>query len=90
MTDNVHNLDDQQPEDFFRFQLNGKIYQMKYPTMEEIQKAQKLSDQEKVEWIYEFITAEDKDTPPIKEALAKKNVKFLQAFNNMVATQFGA
>lgn len=89
MTDKVHNLDDQEQEDYFRFQLGGKVYQMKYPTMEEIQGAQKLPDDKKVEWMYGFIEAEEKDTPPIKDVLAKKNLKFLQAFNKMVADQFG-
>lgn len=89
MTDTPHNLD-QDDQEFFEFVVDGKRYQMRYPTTEEIEQSQKIeSNEKKTEWLYGFITSLDKDAPAIAQVLKKKNVKFLQRFNQMVITEFG-
>lgn len=85
----MHNLNDNVTESF-QFELDGKTYTMKYPTMEELEAVQdivkKEEDSDKVmDYMYGFITGE----PDIKKTLKKQNIKVIQNFNKMVRTEFG-
>jgi hypothetical protein len=80
---------DQDGVESFRFKLGGNEYDMRYPTTEEIQSAQKMKDEDaKTKWVYTFITPVVEASPPIEEALKKVNVKVLQKFNHMIKTEF--
>lgn len=96
LTDNVN--------ESFEFSINGAKYTMRYPLMEELEKAQKLTeerektedDQKKIElgkelesFMYQFITPVDSQSEPIGDVLNKQNVKVLQNFNVMIKTEFG-
>lgn len=85
----LHNLDEQAADDF-GFILNGHEYRMRYPTTEETVKAQDAKDdtEKQLEWLYGFITPVKPESPQIKEALAKVNVKKLQKFTAMVTAEF--
>lgn len=95
LTDNVN--------DGFQFDLRGKVYFMKYPTMGEIEELQRLAEDAKAksksdesaaeqpgdaqDYMYQFISPVDHDTP-IKYALKDENLKVLQNFNTMVRAEF--
>lgn len=96
LTDNVN--------ESFEFSINGAKYTMRYPRMEELEKAQKLTEErEKTEsetvktklgkdleeFMYQFISPVDSQSEPIGDALNKQNVKVLQNFNVMIKTEFG-
>ena len=95
LTDNVN--------DGFKFDIRGKVFFMKYPTTEEIEELQKMTDESKSsskdgevsaeqnqqvqEYMYQFISPVEHDTP-IREALKHENLKVLQRFNQMVKAEF--
>lgn len=96
LTDNVN--------DSFEFVVNGSTYIMKFPLMEELEKAQELSEKrdvsidpkEKVEigkelevFMYQFIEPKESSGEPIGEVLKKQNIKVLQNFNTMIQKEFG-
>lgn len=85
-----YNLDDEAGEDFFEFVLNGIQYRMRYPTTEEVEKQDKLSDSEKDKWSFSLITPVNDTDPSIEEALKQVNVKKVQRFTQMIRTEFGA
>lgn len=73
----------------FTFILGGHEYQFAYPNTEDIAEAQKLKDDndKMMDWIYQFVTPGE-GSPPIKEAMAKANIKVLKNFNTMLRTEF--
>lgn len=83
-----YNLDEQSSE-YFEFTLNGFVYQMKYPTTEEIEKIELIKDEKKqAEWFYEFISSKDEKAPSIGDTLKKSNVSILRNFNIMLKAEF--
>jgi len=92
-----YNLNDN-VSDHFEFVLGGFTYQMKYPTVEETEKVQDVLKKAKenddsaeiLEQMYQFISSEDKEAPPISEALKKYNIKVIQNFNEMIKAEFSA
>lgn len=92
-----YNLNDNVQENF-EFQLDGHMYKMKYPTVEEtekvqeaLKKAQESGDNESIlSQMYQFISTDDKDAPPISEALKKQNIKVIQNYNEMIKAEFSA
>lgn len=98
-----YNLSDNVNEDF-EFTVSGVAYKMRYPLVSEIETMKELADaaerdrkagkkdtneKEMQEWMYQFITPVNPDSPPISEILKKQNVKVLQNFNSMFRTEFG-
>lgn len=85
-----YDLDDGNVESF-RFKLGGNEYDMRYPTTEEVQEAQKIkSDEEKAKWIYTFITPVVETSPSVEDALQKVNVNVLKKFNAMIKAEFSS
>lgn len=84
----AYDLDGEVPE-HFEFKLGGFVYQMRYPTAEEVQGADKLTDEKQMDWVYGFISSKDEGAPQIRDALNKVNLKVLQKFNEMIMTEFG-
>jgi hypothetical protein len=84
-----YNLDEQVAESF-EFTLGGQVYSMKYPTTEEVEEARKLKEgsDEQEAWLYSFITPKDPTALPIREAMAKMNVKILGRFKKMIQAEF--
>jgi hypothetical protein len=89
MSNHTYNLDESVNEGF-EFILGGHTYKMRYPTTEEIQKGQEFKDNspEQMDWLYSFISCDDKDAPLIKDAMKKVNVIKLQKFATMLKTEF--
>lgn len=90
MTNQPYNLDD--ATEFFEFTLKGNKYKMRYPTTEEVEKAQKDQgkdqDPQKIqEWMFSFIEPVD-DAPDFKGELKKSSVKVLTRFNQMIEAEF--
>lgn len=84
-----YNLDDEAPE-YFDFILGGHNYRMRYPTTAEALAGKVVKDgQEGLKWLCSFIDKLDDKAPGIYDALQKITVKRLQAFNAMVAKEFG-
>lgn len=81
-----YNIDD--IAESFEFVINGKKYEMRYPTPEEFEKQGDMSDEEASKLMMDFITPIDKDALPIDEVLKKVNFKKLQRFNEMIRTEF--
>lgn len=95
LTDNV--------EDSFDFDIDGHVYDMKYPTVEELEQLQKLisdneaakakgekvNDDAVMEWMYSFITPRKEDSPSIADTMKKQNIKVLRNFTEMFKTEFG-
>ena len=101
MSQKMYNLTDN-VNDGFKFDIRGKVFFMKYPTTEEIEELQKMSDetkksdngatsfedsQEVQEYMYQFISPVDHEVG-IREALKTENLKVLQRFNSMVKAEF--
>lgn len=88
MTNTVHNLDD--ATEHFEFTLGGHTYKMRYPTTEEVEKAQKekKSDVEISEWMYSYIESVSDGAPEFKDAIRKSSVKVLSKFNQMIEVEF--
>ena len=102
MSQKMYNLTDN-VNDGFKFDIRGKVFFMKYPTTEEIEELQKMSEetkkssdngtasyedsQEVQEYMYQFITPVDHEVD-IREALKTENLKVLQRFNSMVKAEF--
>lgn len=86
----LHNLDEAIADDF-GFVLNGHEYRMRYPTTEEVVKAQDLKEnsKEQLGWLYQFVTPVKPDSPAIKDALNGVNVKKLRKFTEMITEEFG-
>lgn len=88
-----YKLDDN-VEDSFDFQMDGFIYAMKYPTLQELDKVIKVIDDDKadsfavIDAVTDFITPSDPKAPNIKEVLRNKNIKVLQNFNTMIRVKF--
>lgn len=86
-----YNLNDN-VNDSFDFELGGKKYTMTYPTLEDIDKLQKIiqdnpDDNDKMmEFLYSYITS--KDGEDIKNVLPKQNIRVIQNFTKMVKTEF--
>lgn len=85
-------------EDSFSFILGGFTYNMRYPTVEELEnvqtalkKAQEDEDTKTVmDQMYQFISPVDKDAPSIGETMKKQNLPVIKKFNEMIKTEFGA
>ena len=102
MSQKMYNLTDN-VNDGFNFDVRGKVFFMKYPTTEEIEELNRmteeskssgttsevsLEDNQKVqEYMYSFISPVDHDTP-IRDAMKTENLKVLQRFNAMVKAEF--
>ncbi len=102
MSQKMYNLTDN-VNDGFKFDVRGKVFFMKYPTTEEIEELNRmteeskssgttsevsLEDNQKVqEYMYSFISPVDHDTP-IRDAMKTENLKVLQRFNAMVKAEF--
>lgn len=102
MSQKMYNLTDN-VNDGFKFDIRGKVYFMKYPTTEEIEELQKMTDESKAasesgtvsleenqkvqEYMYSFISPVDHDVH-IREAMKSENLKVLQRFNAMVKAEF--
>lgn len=82
-------------ENSFKFQIDDCVYDMAYPTLDEIEKEQekisKLKESEQAQaitdWMYSFITKQG-DAPEIKELLKKQNIKVISKFNEMLNEEF--
>ena len=97
LTDNV--------DDSFQFQMRDNVFQMKYPTTDELEAVQDLNVQLKdvegnaeetailnqkiVDAMYAFITPVGHEVS-IKDALKHENIKVLKNFNKMIADELGA
>lgn len=85
-------------EDSFSFILGGFTYNMRYPTVEELEnvqtalkKAQEDEDTKTImDQMYQFISPVDKDAPSISETMKKQNLPVIKKFNEMIKTEFGA
>ena len=102
MSQKMYNLTDN-VNDGFNFDVRGKVFFMKYPTTEEIEELNRMTEEsrssakdgevsleenQKVqEYMYSFITPVDHDTP-IRDAMKTENLKVLQRFNAMVKAEF--
>ena len=102
MSQKMYNLTDNVNEGF-NFDVRGKVFFMKYPTTEEIEELNRMTEEsrssakdgevsleenQKVqEYMYSFITPVDHDTP-IRDAMKTENLKVLQRFNAMVKAEF--
>lgn len=80
-------------KDSFNFKMDGFIYIMKYPTLNEITEVQKIMEKEEdnlkfIDAISKFITSDNKDAPNIVETLKTKNIKVLQNFVEMIKVEF--
>lgn len=96
-----YNLNDN-VNDYFEFEVGGYTYKMLYPTMEQVEKLQaliteseekkasgeKTDDQAITEWMYDFITPLDADSPSISEIMGKQNIRVMRNFNTMFITEF--
>lgn len=89
--------------DYFAFKINKQEYRMTFPTMEEIEKLQKLagsdsdSDQDKVksakkiqEYILSFISPVNPDAEPIELVVKRMNIAVYKKFNDMIQKEFGS
>ena len=82
-------------DEYFDFQINGNIYRMRYPTSEEIRKAQPVETTEALNegnitgWLHALITPQTEDAQDIEVALQNSNIKVIKNFNHMVASEFG-
>lgn len=93
----TYNLNDN-VNDSFEFILGGHSYKMRYPTVEETEKVQEmLKEAEKSQdtkavlgQMYQFISTDDKEAPPIGDILRKQSIKVIQNFNEMIKTEFGS
>lgn len=102
MSQKMYNLTDN-VNDGFKFDIRGKVFFMKYPTTDEIEELQKMTDESKAastsgettleeqqkvqEYMYSFISPVEHETP-IREAMKSENLKVLQRFNQMVKSEF--
>ena len=102
MSQKMYNLTDN-VNDGFNFDIRGKVFFMKYPTTEEIEELNRMTEESKSsakdgevsleenqkvqEYMYSFITPVDHDTP-IRDAMKTENLKVLQRFNAMVKAEF--
>jgi len=102
MSQKMYNLTDN-VNDGFNFDVRGKVFFMKYPTTEEIEELNRMTEEsrssakdgevsleenQKVqEYMYGFITPVDHDTS-IRDAMKTENLKVLQRFNAMVKAEF--
>ena len=102
MSQKMYNLTDN-VNDGFNFDVRGKVFFMKYPTTEEIEELNRMTEESKSsakdgevsleenqkvqEYMYSFITPVDHDTP-IRDAMKTENLKVLQRFNAMVKAEF--
>ena len=102
MSQKMYNLTDN-VNDGFNFDIRGKVFFMKYPTTEEIEELNQMTEESKSsakdgevsleenqkvqEYMYSFITPVDHDTP-IRDAMKTENLKVLQRFNAMVKAEF--
>ena len=102
MSQKMYNLTDN-VNDGFNFDVRGKVFFMKYPTTEEIEELNRMTEESKSsakdgevsleenqkvqEYMYSFITPVDHDTS-IRDAMKTENLKVLQRFNAMVKAEF--
>ena len=102
MSQKMYNLTDN-VNDGFNFDVRGKVFFMKYPTTEEIEELNRMTEESKSsakdgevsleenqkvqEYMYSFITPVDHDTPN-RDAMKTENLKVLQRFNAMVKAEF--
>lgn len=84
-------------KDSFQFELDGHIYDMRYPTVEETENIQgALKDGEAeddphkvLDKVYSLISSKDEKAPKINVVMPKQNIKVLQNFTNMIKAEFG-
>lgn len=83
-----YNLDEDLQEGF-DFILGGHEYKMRYPTLEEVQEAQKIKeDSEQLDWVYSYISTGDKSAPAFADAIKTVNTKTVKKFGEMVKEEF--
>ena len=83
---NFDEIQDESPEII----LGGQKYQLKYPTIEELEKIQELkTDEERTDAIYSFVQKTEEKQPEFRDVLKKSNIKVMIAFTNMIKKEFG-
>jgi len=70
--------------------LGGHTYKLVYPTVEEVERIQELkTDEEKTKAVYNFVQKTNDADPTFEDVLKSQNIKVLQAFADMIKTEFG-
>lgn len=88
-----YNLNDNVNESF-DFELGGSKYTMRYPTLEEIEKLQKIlennpdNNDKMMEFMYSYISEQD-GASPIQKVLPKQNIRVIKNFTEMIKSEFG-
>lgn len=87
---NEYNFDVVDQNDKPQIVMGGHKYQLRYPTVEDIEDIQKLkTDEERQEVLYGFIEPRDGETVPFKDVLRKQDIRVFRKFSEMVKKEFG-
>ncbi len=69
--------------------MGGYRYNLRYPTVEDIERIQKLeTDEQRTDALYQFIEPQE-GAAPFKDVLMKQDIRVLRQFSEMIKVEFG-
>lgn len=80
--------------DSFDFEVGGHKYKMRYPTLDELQKIEKIAldkgskSEDVLAEVYKYIDPQG-TAPSIAETMRSQNVRVIANFNAMIMVEFG-
>lgn len=87
---NKYDFDIIDADDKPQITMGGHKYQLRYPTVEDIENIQKLkTDEERQEVLYSFIEPRDGEETPFRDVIRKQDIRVFKKFTEMVKKEFG-